>query len=177
MTLLTSHSPLILWKDVIKFAENRCSITLHEDLETYLISLLMRYTNKPEVAHQIFATSFLEAMQLRQNQRNLSLQTVGDGCLLFAGLFPHAAEKKHVKISYFVDLGRSSYASISGRESDLYCLLALRFVTLMDVLQTIQHNAQLLPLQAYEQWNEVGSQHALQLLQAYTKGIPVRSKR
>jgi len=177
MTLLTGHSSFVLWEEVIKFAENRCSIALKEDLETYLVSLLIRYTNKPEVAQQIFAKSFLEAMQLRHNQRTASLQDVGDGCLLFAGLFPQAADKKHVKISYFVDLGRSSYAAISGNANDLYYSLALQFVALMDVLQSIRENSHMMPLEAYEQWSEVGSQRALQVLQAYTGGMPVRNSK
>jgi hypothetical protein len=175
MTLLTNHSSLILWKDVIKLAESRCSINLDQDLETYLVSLLIRYTNKPEVAHEVFATSFLEAMQLQQHQRNASLRIVGDGCLIYAGLFPDAAAKKNVTIGYFVDLGRSSYAAINGAAEELYYLLALRFVALMDVLQSIQDNSHLLPLQAYEQWNEVGSQRALQSLQAYCKGMPFKN--
>src|SRR5437016_2911471 len=108
MNLLTNETVLILWQDVVKNAEDRCSISLKEELEAYLVSLLVRYTNKPEVAKQVLATAFMEALQRRANQRNVSLQHVGDQCLLFAGLFPRVAEKRHVKINYFVDLGRSA---------------------------------------------------------------------
>ncbi len=174
MQLLTSHNSLILWRDVVKFAENRSSIVLNEDLEAYLVSLLIRYTNKPEVAQQIFASSFLQAMQKGQNQRNTALRDVGDGCLLVAGLFPHTADKKHVKISYFVDLGRSSYAAISLAANDLFYSLALQFVAMIDVLQSIRENVSMLPLEAYEQWTEIGSQRALQILQQYSEGFPFK---
>src|SRR5262249_52839092 len=105
-----------------------------------------------------------------------SLQNVGDQCLLFVGLFPHAAEKKHVKINYFVDLGRSAYANISHTVNDLYWSLAIQFVALMDVLQSIRHTPDLLPLEAFEQWSELDSQRALQILNEYTKGIPFKKR-
>lgn len=171
MTVLTSPSSLILWKEAIQLAENRLSVSLKEELEFYLISLLMRYTNKPEVAHQIFAPSFLEALHLQENQRNITLRTVGDGCLIYAGLFPGAAEKKHVTIRYFVDLGRAAYARISGDTHELYHSLALQFVLLMDVLQSIPQHSQLLPLEAYEQWHELGSKRARQILREYNASI------
>lgn len=174
MTLIINDSSLILWHEVIKTAENRCSISLNDDLEAYLISLLIRYSNKPEVAQQIFAKAYLEALQKRSNQRNESLQTVGDKCLLYAGLFPHHAEKRHVKITYFVDLGRSAYAGISKTANDLYWALALQFVALMDVLQSIRQSPELLPIEAYEQWDKLGSKRAFQVLQSYTRGIPFK---
>lgn len=176
MALLTHDSVLALWKDVIKKAENHCLIELDKELETYLISLLIRYTTKPEIAQRIFATTFLEALQKQKNQRQLSLQKVGDECLLFAGLFPHAAAKHHVNIAYFVDIGRSAYSTISNTTHDLYWSLAVRFVVLMDVLQSIHQRPDLLPLEAYEQWNEVGSQRAFRMLQTYSQGLPITKR-
>jgi hypothetical protein len=165
MHLLTNNTVLALWQNTIKDAENQCSISLQEELETYLVSLLMDYTYKPEIVKQLFAASFLDAYKQRNHH---SLRQVGDQCLLFAGLFPHAAERKLVKISYFVDLGRSAYASISGETNDLFRLLAYQFVGLMDVLQSIRPHPDLLPLEAYEQWTEVGSQRALRILREYS---------
>ena len=168
MTVYTETTSLILWQDLIRYAEHRCSVRLKQDLESYLVSLLMRYTNKPELVNQLIATAFLNAMQKREEERHLSLQHVGDQCLLFAGLFPRVAEKRHVKVSYFVDLGRSAYAAISHTTNDLYGSLALQFVALMDVLQSIRPDTDLLPLEAYDQWHDVGSQWAYKVLQSYT---------
>lgn len=174
MSLLTNNSTLILWQDVIKHAENRCSVRLKDELEAYLVTLLARYTNQPAVAKQIFATAFLEALQQHDRQRQAALLHVGDQCLLFAGLFPHVAEKRHVKINYFVDLGRAAYIAVSNTANDLYSLLAMQFVVLMDVLQSINPYANLLPLEAYEQWETLGSQRALKILKEYTGAIPLR---
>src|SRR5687767_14638118 len=101
MELMIQPTSVGLWQTVVKDAEDQCSIILKQEVETYLVTLLARYTNKPEIANQVFATTFLEALQSSEN-RMASLQHVGDGCLLFAGLFPRAAERKRVKVQYFV---------------------------------------------------------------------------
>ncbi len=174
MALLVNESVLRLWQDVIKQAENSCSIELNGTLEVYLISLLIRYTARPEIAQHVFATTFLEALKMHEAQRRLYLQKIGDECLLFTGLFPQITEKRHVNLGYFVDLGRSAYATISKTADDLYGSLSFQFVVLMDVLQSIRQYPDLLPLQAYEQWNDVGSQRALKMLQQYIQGVPIR---
>lgn len=174
MHVLTGATSLVLWKEVVRNAENRCAVALKDELESYLISLLMRFTNQPEIARQVLATAFLEALQSQKTERVVSLQHVGDQCLLFAGLFPRLAEKKHVKIGYFVDLGKSAYSAVSKQTDDLYGKLALQFVVLMDVLQSIRPNHDLLPLEAYEQWQEVGSDRALRILKEYTEGMPLK---
>lgn len=174
MSLLTSDNSILLWQDLIKHAENRCSITLENELEAYLVTLLARYANKPEMAKQVFATAFLEALHQQENQRQLALLYVGDQCLLFAGLFPKSAAKRQVKLSYFVDLGRSAYSSVSTKTNDLYGSLAGKFVVLMDVLQSIGPHAHLMPLEAYEQWDTLGSQRAFRILKEYSDATPYR---
>lgn len=167
MTLLVNENAPLLWQETIKLAETRCSITLDQKLEAYLVSLLMRYTNDVLLAKRVLAINYLEAQQKQAHQREVSLQMVGDECLLYAGLFPQAANKKQVKISYFVELGRSSYISISHTSNDLFETLAFHFVILMDVLQSIGHSSLLMPIEAYDLWQEVGSQRAYNILQSY----------
>lgn len=174
MHLLINATTPALWHEVVKDAENSCSVSLKGELEAYLIALLMRYTNKPEILKQVLATAFLRALELREMERNMSLQTVGDHCLLFAGLFPRLALSKNVKLRYFVDLGQSAYSAISKETNDLYSSLALQFVVLMDVLQSIRSDPNLEPLEAYEQWDEIGSQRALKILQSYTNAFPFK---
>ncbi len=176
MSLLMQENIVILWQDAIHHAKNRCKISLDSELEAYLISLLIRYASKPEIAQQIFATAFMKAMQAKVYQRQIGLQDVGDQCLLYAGFFPRAAEKKHVKVSYFVDLGRAAYANISASTNDLYGSLALQFVVLMDVLQSIRNTSDMLPLEAYELWQEVGSQRAFDILCSYGQGLPIKKR-
>lgn len=176
MRLAADKQVISLWHEVINDAQQQCSIRLNLQLEHYLVSLLMRYSNQPDLAMRVFATSFLEAQQQRQQQRLQSLQMVGDECLIFAGLFPESAQHRHVKVSYFVDLGRSAYSAISHTANDIYWLLAIEFVALMDVLQAIRPTSDLLPLTAFEEWDELGSTHARKVLEYYSKGLPLKRK-
>lgn len=169
MSLLVNESPNILWEVVVKEAENRCAVQLDNHLEIYLVSLLSRYTDKPEIAKRLFASAVLKAMEKSERERGVLLQQVGDECLIFSGLFPKAAKSKNVNIGYFVDIGRSAYAHISTTTGDLFGSLAVRFVQLMDVLQSIRPGPDLLPLEAYEQWEAVRSERAYRMLQGYFK--------
>lgn len=165
MSLITNENSLILWQDLVRDAEDSCAIQLNQDHEAYLVSLLSRYLDKPEMAKSVFATALLDALQDESAKRQTHLRDVGDRCLLFAGLFPRIAEKRRIKLRYFVEVGRSAYYAISAT-GDLFGSLAVKFVILMDVLQSIRQPPDMLPLEAYEQWQELGSQRAYRLLQS-----------
>ncbi|MDR3478684.1 MAG: hypothetical protein P4M14_11710 [Gammaproteobacteria bacterium] len=177
MKVLVSATPVALWREIIHEAESLCGTQLQEEIEAYLVFMLVRYMDKPEMVKQIMATSFLEGLKLSANQREVVLKGVGDTCLLFAGLFPGATEKRLVKIGYFINLGRSAYSNISKSHNDVYGRLTRHFVTIMDVLQSTRCYTKecpdLLPLQAYDLWNESGSQRALGVLKQYTKATPI----
>lgn len=181
MTLLLHPTSTALWHDIIHEAEAACTITLKEEIEAYLVFLLARYTNKPEFLKQIIAHDFMEGMQYSPHKRALAMQEVGDKCLLFSGLFPHIAEKRLVKISYFVNMGQASYGSISKKQTDLYGMLATQFVTLMDVLQSIRTYSKeiidLLPIESFELWSETGSKRAERILSQYTTASPIDLKK
>jgi hypothetical protein len=172
-----NSTSLALWHDMIQDAKKACSLILKEETEAYLVFLLMRYTNRPDIAKQIMASEFLQSYNLwRTKERENGLQEVGDKCLIYSGLFPKLATKRLVKISYFVKLGQSAYLSISKNETDIYGILAKEFVSLMDIIQTCRHHEifpELSPLEAYEMWNETGSQRALAALKAYSKATPL----
>lgn len=173
MKVLTNSTSIALWQDIIQEAETQSGIPLNEDLESYLIFLLMRYLNRPEITKQVIASDYLQSLKLSTSKRLLALQEVGDKCLLFSGLFPHMAEKRLVKISYFVNLGQSAYGSVSARRNDLFGSLAKHFVMMMDVLQTLHVDTPLTPIEAYDLWNETSSRHAYEVLKKYANGVPV----
>lgn len=178
MKLLINSTSLALWHDIIHDAEVSCATALKEEIEAYLVFLMMRYTARPEIAKQIMASDFLHSLGLpRMEERDYGLQEVGDKCLIYSGLFPTLAEKKLVKISYFVKLGQTAYITISKSKDDIYGLLAEQFVDLMDILQSLRRYQEsfpdLSPLQAYDLWNETGSQRALSILKSYSNATPL----
>ncbi len=177
MNILVNSNSTALWHEIIHEAEKSCATILDEEIEAYLVFLLMRYLLKPEIAKQIVAEEFLAGLQLRSTEREIALQGVGDKCLLFSGLFPKMAESRLVKISYFVNMGQSAYGNLAKSQHDLFASLAKQFVSLMDVLQSVRHHSgevpDLLPFEAYDLWNETGSQRALAMLKQYTRSIPI----
>lgn len=178
MRILMNTSTVGLWRDILHEAETTCDTTLGVNLENYLISLLVRYTDKPELAKCIMAPMLLEGLNAPPKARELALQGVGDSCLLFAGFFPGVAQARMVRISYFIHLGRGAYAAISQAANDLYSLLAQYFVSIMDILQSIRQYTKefpsLMPLEAYELWNDSGSKRALNVLKQYTQATAVK---
>jgi hypothetical protein len=155
MNLLSERNTLNLWQEVVQQAAFQHTIALNQELEMYLISLLIRYTNQPELLKRIMATSFLQALHKRSRERAESLQRVGDECLLITGLFPYLPKKRLVTVSYFVSLGQSAYSAISY-QNELFNTLSVQFVSLMDVLRCIPANPPVLLQKLIEQKHKLG---------------------
>lgn len=169
------------WHDLVSEAEAASGCLLDQDIESYLVFLLMRFTNKPHMVSRVLGLDYLQAGAAGKHVNQEKLRDVGDHCLLFSGLFPHQAEKRLVKISYFVELGRVAYHQVAELTSDLmgetYAGLSREFVSMMDVLQTMRtlrgKGEPLPPLHAFELWQDTGSRHALKTLNDATDGSPV----
>lgn len=172
------------WHSLVYEAENHCHTHLGEELESYLVFLLMRYSSASKLAESIIALEFLSAMERGGNTRSDSLRDVGDKCLLFSGLFPSYAEKRHVRISYYVDLGIGAYVALAdvltGSRAMMFMQLAKQFIGLMTVLQATRtletDQPALQPLQAFELWQDTDSQYALATLSRYIHptSLPVK---
>lgn len=164
------------WRDLVAEASRSCQISLHEDIESYLVFLLMRFTDSPEMASKVMALEFLHSINRYGTQKSQALRDVGDQCLLYSGLFPGRAQRRRVRVSYYVNIGKSAYLSLSeytrNSDNNLFAVLAKEFVTLMDILQTMREvNNQTVvldPIQAEELWTDTGSTHALRTLKTYT---------
>ena len=160
------------WQSLVKEAESSSHCQLEEDLESYLVFLLMRFASEQGMAARVLTLDYIYAMhEMGQVQRG-KLRDVGDLCLLYAGLFPLRAQRRRVSISYFVDLGRSAYLHLATHmptsSADTYTHLAHDFVRLMDILQamrTLHGQPSLLnPLEAHALWSDTGSHHAHQVV-------------
>lgn len=172
------------WHALVSEACQASSQQLAVEIESYLVFLLMRYTNQPQLVDSVLGQEFLACTQQELRIED-DIRDVGDKCLLFSGLFPGHAEKAHVRLSYYVDIGQMAYHTLSTHQkqsiANLYSQLTENFVPLMDVLHTIQsvsHNqsgnkSQLTLLQAEQLWKDTGSKHAYQLLSEHNNRIPL----
>lgn len=168
------------WQRLVQEASAHASRTLAEDLESYLVFLLARCCAQTDVLQRVMALEYLHGLAAQGSVRNERLRDVGDYCLLFTGLFPHLARRRLVRISYFVEIGRSAYLQLSEAAhqsaANLYSDLSTAFVMLMDVLQSmreLQGNQGLSPLEAMELFQDTQSERALQSLSRCTSAQPV----
>jgi len=175
--LLLEPTATAQWKHVLDDAKRQCHCQLDDEIESYLIFTLMRFTQKPELASKALAPDFLRSVDLLGQTRQDQLRDVGDQCLLLSGLFPQRAEKRLVSISYYVGLGQSAYQQLSDTLrkafAHLYQLLSENFVQMMDVLQNIRCEPALQPLQALELWQQTGSRNAYKLITGDSTAVPV----
>jgi hypothetical protein len=171
------------WRALVDEAQAAAQHRLDEELESYLVFLLMRFARTPQVLAGALAEQYLESRLAKGEVRRERLREVGDRCLLFSGLFPHLARRRRVTVSYYVTLGQGAYAELSGtlahRMGEMYAQLARTFVSLMDVLQWMRrmHDQKPLldPLQAFDLWastQSTGARHDLQMVTAATPTIP-----
>ncbi|MFV1972872.1 MAG: hypothetical protein ACC648_04055 [Thiohalobacterales bacterium] len=155
------------WQALVQEAQASCDHRLDETLESYLVFLLMRFCNQPQCASRIIAEDYLNAQACAGELRIERLRDVGDHCLLFSGMFPQLAERRLVRVSYFVNLGRSSYQQLSDRLdhswSVVYEHLSRAFVILMDIMHAMRElggDSILTPFQAMDLWQDTGSRRS-----------------
>jgi len=127
------------WQDLIKEVTSTKKVSLSEEIESYLVFLLIRFTSQVEFVDKIIAEEYLKSLTETTygNFRNQKLRDVGDTCLIFSGLFPEIIEKRLVNLSYYIRIGRNAYLEIS-QSPDLFGALAKNFIKLMDILNNLR---------------------------------------
>jgi hypothetical protein len=95
-------------------------------------------------------------------------------------MFPQLAERRLVRISYFVNIGRASYRQLSdGLDrgwSSVYSHLSEAFIVLVDILHAMRELGgvtALTPLQAMDFWQETGSRRCYRQVCAEDRCIPL----
>ncbi|MFP5506973.1 MAG: hypothetical protein ACLGH6_12305 [Gammaproteobacteria bacterium] len=168
------------WHALVSEAESASARQLDETLESYLVFLLMRFVARPDLAGRVMAIDYLRGSAASGQLKEVALRDVGDQCLLFSGLYPRHAERRMVRVSYFVELGRGAYGQLAERlrhaGAEVYQQLAEGFVALMDVLQAMRSldgSPALDPLQGLELWADTGSRSGWESLRARTDAVPV----
>ncbi|MBP9722302.1 MAG: hypothetical protein KBD64_03990 [Gammaproteobacteria bacterium] len=136
------------WQSLVQEAGHKSHLYLNEDLESYLIFLLIRFTKNTQLASSILALEYLETHNIQGSAQREHLRDLGDKCLLFAGFYPEQAHRRLVSLPYFVNLGRDAYDQIAKKTlnsnqlyeglNNLFNQLAINFVNLLSILQQIK---------------------------------------
>ena len=140
--LILHPTDISQWHALVNEAQAATRLILNENTESYLVFLLMRFSQGPKLIESVVALDFLESMRKPRQMQLELLRDVGDKSLLFCGLFPGIAKRRHVSLSYFSDMGQAAYLTVGelqGSEtSHLYLQLSAQFITLQQVLQAMR---------------------------------------
>lgn len=139
--LILHPTDISQWHALVNEAQAATSLVLNENTESYLVFLLMRFSQTTQLIESVIALDFLESMRVPGKRQVELLRDVGDKSLLFCGLFPGMAVKRHVRLEYFSDLGQAAYLTVSELEesesANLYSQLSAQFIKLQQILQAM----------------------------------------
>ena len=114
------------------------------------------------------------------DERNNSLQRIGDVALFIAGFFSEWLPSRAMDVDYYIHMGGNAYGSLSDEVrgtfrgnsfADIYRELAVKFHVFVDVLNEVRDEARqetdVDVLRTYEIWRKTGSRRAAALLRQY----------
>ncbi|OGV34541.1 MAG: hypothetical protein A3E88_01930 [Legionellales bacterium RIFCSPHIGHO2_12_FULL_35_11] len=140
--LILHPTDISQWYALVNEAQAASQLALNENTESYLVFLLQRFSQNPQLTESVVAIDFLESMHLDGKKQVEKLKTVGDKSLLLSGLFPGIIDKRNLSIEYYTDMGKLAYLSASELQknaaADLYLELSQHFLNLQCVLQAMR---------------------------------------
>lgn len=153
--ILTDSPPLALWTDLVREAEAAVGARLDDELESYLVFLLIAHTRDVHLHGNAVALDYLQARAQSGTRHKEELRQIGDRCLLLAGLYPEQAQRRMVTVGYFLALGSRAYDDLSSTlragMAELYRRLARAFARLARVtLEVRRQMREIAPLVLHE---------------------------
>jgi len=141
-SLILNPTDTSQWYALVNEAQASTRLILDENTESYLVFLLMRFSQTPHLMDSVMSLNLLESMNTLGKRQLELLRDVGDKSLLFCGLFPGIASKRHVKLDYFSHMGQAAYLTVGelhdSRTAELYFQLSAEFMTLQQILQAMR---------------------------------------
>ncbi len=156
----------------------------------YLVDLLVRFMDaesffvknqEGKLENNILADLYAAYLQGGMEKKKISLQRLGDICLIVTGFFSDSLKRKVVDIDYYQGMGGTAYWTLSQfhltQVSGLFKELSVKFKSFSSVLSElseksgIQSNSDLLRL--YERWLLTGNERLRGLLSEHGIATPI----
>lgn len=131
-SIILNPTDISQWHSLIVEAQKTSNLRLNESLESYLVYLLNRFINQPELSNAVLAVDLLQSIDGPIEQ----IKLVGDKSLLLCGLFPDLAAK-HCTLSYYTDIGTGAYSTVADRSTKSYAKLYNELANSFNKLQLI----------------------------------------
>ena len=142
MREILTDAQTALWVDLVHEAEREASAPLGEELESYLVFLLIAHMRDTQLHRSAVAVDYLLARSQCGQRHRDELRAVGDRCLLLAGLYPEQAQQRMVGLDYFMAMGSQAYQELAhavrATVADLYEHLARAFARVVRVLLEVR---------------------------------------
>lgn len=173
-------SPSEFFRDKVNEAASTLHIELEEHIEFYLVNLLSEFAVQSPAKQtediggiETPLTFMLErALEASPERRLKIMKKMGDVSLYVSGYFQDYFNRKLFNISYYMDMGRSAYRSVSHLMSDvhgddhfasMYGELSSRFHQCVEIFATIAEATnsgknQTGLLEVYDRWNNTQSE-------------------
>ena len=167
-------------------AINKQGVEVDPHAAHYVVNLLTLYSRSDEFYEEHRDTYGLRPLAMMMadasdarsaEERNCTLQRLGDVSLFVAGFFADGLADKVVDLDYYISMGGSAYGSLSDEMrgtlrgkifASIYRELAEKFQVLVDVLNEVRDGARNESgnnlLRTYEVWLKTGSKRASRLL-------------
>ena len=164
-------------------------VDVKPDATHYVVNLLTLFSRSEELYDDDGENFGLKPLALMMadaadapsaEQRNNSLQRIGDVALFISGFFADSLANHSVDIDYYIHMGGSAYSSLSeevrrsfrGRAfAGTYHELAAKFQVLVDVLNEMRdrerRETDVDLLRTYSVWRKTGSRRAENLLRQH----------
>ena len=161
-------------------------VSVEQDTAHYVVNLLTLFSRSEAFFESVESQPALKplAMMLSDaleaaspDERQFTLQRLGDVALFVAGFFSERLESGPVDMHYYVGMGGSAYRSLSvsitgslrsRARAPVFAELGAKFPDLVDVLNEVRDSARTQTdadvLRLYEQWLRTGSRRAARLL-------------
>jgi hypothetical protein len=140
--LILHPTDMSQWHALVNEAQASTRLILNENTESYLVFLLMRFVHATQLAESVIALDFLHSMHALGSRQIELLRDVGDKSLLLCGLFPGLADRRHVRLEYFSDMGQAAYLTVGelqdNESASLFFQLSQQFTTLQQILQAMR---------------------------------------
>lgn len=140
--LILQPTEICQWHALVNEAQVSTNHVLNAPTESYLVYLLMRFSRSPHWLESVIALDFLHAVRQSRTLKIKMLREAGDKSLLFCGLFPDIAIRRHVDLNYFISIGQAAYLYLGDLEdtglSELYHTLSHQFIDLQKILQAMR---------------------------------------
>lgn len=132
------------WRKLVIEGEMKAGFQLTELVENYVVITLNANTTNTQLSSAVIAIDLLKNIHIQSISNVHAVRSVGDQCLILAGLFPDRAKRKNVSAEYFRNLGENAYYVLSFAKSfqkfdhSLFYQLFENFSDLIRILKSMR---------------------------------------